>query len=287
MVFYLIILDAFSHNSITTGAKASGAVIRIFRHNDMSHLERVLRREIINGQPRTHRQWAHIIVAVEAIYSRDGDIVRLAELVQLRRKYRFSIWLDEAHSIGSLGSSGRGVCEHCGVNPKEIDFLMGSFAKSFGAAGGYIAANKNIISYLRFNSYAKVYSDSMPAPIAQQVISAIKFISENPEGQKRLKSLHENSVWFRHELIKRDFNVTGEDGSPIVSIVIPPFSLLSTVSRECLKNNLAVAILSLPQVDILEGRIRFCLNSQHTRAELLNAINTIDQICKDLPVKVH
>lgn len=283
----LIISDELNHNSIITGARSSGSTIRVFRHNDMEHLERILRREIINGQPRTHRPWGRIMVIVEGIYSMDGDLVKLVELVELRRKYHFSIWLDEAHSIGCMGRTGRGVCEHCGVNPKKIDFLMGTFTKSFGAAGGYIAGTKEVINWLRYHSFGNIYADAMPAPIAQQAMSVIKVLADNPEGAKRLKQLHENSVWFRNQLLKRDFNVLGEDGSPVVPIILPPFSLFATVSREALKKKLGLVVVSFPAVDILQGRIRICLNSQHSREELQNAINILEEVCVGLPAKRH
>ncbi|OHT13430.1 aminotransferase, classes I and II family protein [Tritrichomonas foetus] len=282
----LIISDALNHNSIITGVRSSGATVRVFRHNDMEHLERLLRREIINGQPRTHRPWGRIMVIVEGIYSMDGDIVKLTELVQLKRKYHFSIFLDEAHSIGCMGNTGRGVCEHCGVETREIDFMMGTFTKSFGAAGGYIAGSKKMINWLRLHSYGNIYADAMPAPIAQQAMSVIKVL-DNPEGARRLKQLHENSVWFRHELLKRDFNVLGEDGSPVVPIVLPPFSLFSTVSRECLLRSLGLVVVSFPAVDILEGRIRICLNSQHSKEELQKAIDILEEVCEGLPAKRH
>lgn len=283
----LIISDSLNHNSIITGARSSGARVQVFRHNEMDHLEKILRREIINGQPRTHRRWNHIMVIVEGIYSMDGDTVKLRELVTLKRKYKFTIWLDEAHSIGCMGRTGRGVCEHCGVDSSEIDFLMGTFTKSFGAAGGYVAGSKKIIDWLRYRSFGNIYADAMPAPIAQQAMSVLKVLMYNPEGERRLKQLHENSVWFRQELIRRNFKVLGEDGSPVVPIALPPFSLFTTVTRECLKKGLGLVAVSFPAVDILEGRIRICLNSMHSKDELKKAIDIIEEVCNDLPAKAY
>lgn len=116
----LLISDALNHTSIVNGARASSASIRVFRHNDSEHLEEVLREAIVQGQPKHHRPWKKIMVVVEGIYSMEGDICKLREIVDVCKKYKVYIYVDEAHSIGALGKSGRGVCEHAGVDPSEI-----------------------------------------------------------------------------------------------------------------------------------------------------------------------
>ena len=108
----------------------------------MDHLESILRTAIIEGQPRTHRPWRKILIVVEGVYSMEGSLVNLPEVIRLKKKYGAYIYLDEAHSIGALGPTGRGVVEHFGCDVNDIDIMMGTFTKSFGAAGGYIAANK-------------------------------------------------------------------------------------------------------------------------------------------------
>ncbi len=116
----LIISDSLNHTSIVNGARGSAANIRVFRHNDIDHLEKVLREAIVQGQPRFHRPWKKILVMVEGIYSMEGDICWLPEIVKVCKKYKAYIYVDEAHSIGALGKTGRGVCEHTGVDPKDI-----------------------------------------------------------------------------------------------------------------------------------------------------------------------
>ena len=108
----------------------------------MAHLEEVLRDSIIEGQPRTHRPWKKILIVVEGVYSMEGSVVNLPEVIALKKKYKAYLYLDEAHSIGALGKTGRGVVEHFGCSVKDVDIMMGTFTKSFGAAGGYIAADK-------------------------------------------------------------------------------------------------------------------------------------------------
>lgn len=116
----LIVSDSLNHTSIVNGARNSASNIRVFRHNDPSHLEDVLREAIVRGQPKHHRPWKKILVMVEGIYSMEGDICRLPEIVRICKKYKCYIYVDEAHSIGALGKTGRGVCEHTGVDTKDI-----------------------------------------------------------------------------------------------------------------------------------------------------------------------
>jgi serine palmitoyltransferase len=138
----LIISDSLNHNSIVNGARGSGATVRVFQHNSPAHLEEVLREQIAGGQPRTHRPWKKIIVIVEGIYSMEGELCKLPEIIAVCKKYKAYTYLDEAHSIGAVGQSGRGVCELLGVDPADVDIMMGTFTKSFGSCGGYIAASK-------------------------------------------------------------------------------------------------------------------------------------------------
>lgn len=280
----LILSDALNHNSIITGVRSSGASVRVIRHNDVEHLEELLRYHISYGQPLTRRPWGKILVIVEGIYSMDGDICRLAEIVALKKKYKFYIMLDEAHSIGCMGDTGRGVCEHTGVDPKDVDVLMGTFTKSFGAAGGYIAGSKELINWLRLKSYGNIYADAMPAPVAMQALKVLEVIDKE-DGKKRLKDLHENSTWFRQALKDRGYHVEGDPGSPVVALILRPFYVFTVVTRECLRRRLGLVVVSYPACDILEGRVRICLNSVHSRAELQEAIDILDDVCSRLPSK--
>ena len=116
----LIISDSLNHTSIVNGARASPSPIRVFKHNNPKHLEEILKEAIIKGQPKHHRPWKKIVVMVEGIYSMEGAICNLSEIVRICKKYKAYVYVDEAHSIGALGKTGRGVCEHCGVDPADI-----------------------------------------------------------------------------------------------------------------------------------------------------------------------
>ncbi|WRT65767.1 uncharacterized protein IL334_002716 [Kwoniella shivajii] len=169
----LVISDEFNHSSIRFGVRLSGASLRSFKHNDVDALEKLLREVISQGQPRTHRPWKKILVIVEGLYSMEGSLVNLPVLLELKKRYKFYLYVDEAHSIGALGPNGRGVCDYFGVDPREVDILMGTFTKSFGAAGGYIAGSKALIDRLRLRSHATCYAESVSPPILTQIIASM------------------------------------------------------------------------------------------------------------------
>lgn len=170
----LLISDELNHTSIVSGARASGAAIRIFRHNNTDHLEEILREAIVMGRPRTRRPWNKILVIVEGIYSMEGEYCDLANVVRVCKKYGAFVYLDEAHSVGAMGPTGRGCAEYCGVDTADIDIMMGTFTKSFGGMGGYIAASKDVISYLRKQCAGSAHHNSLSPAVCQQVISSFK-----------------------------------------------------------------------------------------------------------------
>ncbi|KAF7292843.1 Serine palmitoyltransferase 2 [Mycena indigotica] len=172
----LVISDELNHASIRFGVRLSGANVRMFKHNDMKELESVLRESISQGQPKTHRPWKKILVIVEGLFSMEGTFVDLPRVVELKKKYKFALWVDEAHSIGAVGPNGRGVADFFHINPREIDILMGTFTKSFGAAGGYVAASKTVIDRLRLRAYLGPYAEAMAPPVLVQIVASMASI---------------------------------------------------------------------------------------------------------------
>lgn len=170
----LIVSDELNHTSIVNGARASGAAIRTFRHNDSADLELTLREAIVYGQPRTRRPWNRILVVVEGIYSMEGEYCDLRNIVSVSKKYGAYVYLDEAHSIGAMGPTGRGCCEYTGVDPSEVDILMGTFTKSFGGMGGYVAADKRVVDMLRKECAGSAYHNSLSPVVCQQIISSFQ-----------------------------------------------------------------------------------------------------------------
>lgn len=277
----LIISDSLNHSSIVNGARGSGATIRVFQHNTPSHLEEVLREQIAEGQPRTHRPWKKIIVVVEGIYSMEGDLCKLPEIIAICKKYKAYSYLDEAHSIGAVGKTGRGVCELLGVDPADVDILMGTFTKSFGSCGGYIAGSKELIQYLKHTSPAHLYATSMSPPAVQQIISAIKVIlgeDGSCRGAQKLEQIRENSNFFRSELQSMGFEVLGDNDSPVMPIMLYNPGKIPAFSRECLKQNVAVVMSAFPATPLLLARARICISASHTKEDLIKGLEVISRI---------
>lgn len=172
------------------------------------------------------RAWKKIIIIVEGIYSMEGDILPLKEILQVTKKYGCYLYVDEAHSIGALGKGGRGVCEHAGVDPNDVDILMGTFTKSFGAVGGYIAASKEVVDFLRLHCFSFSYDTSISVPAIQQCLSALDVISGSDGtglGHKRILQLRDNSNYFRARLRSMGFHIVGDRDSPIIPLMFVPF----------------------------------------------------------------
>uniref|UniRef100_A0A8C6SV39 serine C-palmitoyltransferase n=1 Tax=Neogobius melanostomus TaxID=47308 RepID=A0A8C6SV39_9GOBI len=267
----LILSDELNHTSLILGARLSGATIRVFKHNNMHSLEKMLREAICSGQPRTHRPWKKILIMVEGIYSMEGSVVRLPEILALKKKYKAYLYLDEAHSIGAVGPTGRGVTELFNVNAADVDIMMGTFTKSFGACGGYIAGKKVLVDYIRRHSHSAIYATAMSPPVTEQVIRAMKCImgqDGGDEGIRRVRQLAENTRYFRARLKEMGFIIYGNDDSPVVPILLYMPAKVVAFAREMLRRKIGVVVVGFPATPITEARARFCLSAAHTRPML-------------------
>jgi serine palmitoyltransferase len=286
----LIISDELNHTSIVNGARVSGAAIRTFKHNDADNLDNVLREAIVMGAPRTRRPWKKIMVMVEGIYSMEGEYCNLKTIVAVCKKYGVYLYLDEAHSIGAMGPTGRGCCEYSGVDPNDVDVLMGTFTKSFGGMGGYIAASKECISFLRTRCSGSVYHNSLSPVVCQQILSAFKVImgeDGSDIGAKKLRALRDNSNYFRMRLNEMGLHVLGNYDSPIMPVMLYNPTKIPAFSRECYKRGLAVVVVGFPACPILLSRARFCISAGHTREDLDMALEKIDEICDVLKLRYN
>ena len=284
----LIISDELNHASIRYGARLSGAMIKMFKHNDMKDFERLLREVISQGQPRTHRPWKKILVVVEGLYSMEGTMCNLPALLALRKRYKFHLFVDEAHSIGALGPRGRGVCDYFGVDPAQVDILMGTFTKSFGANGGYIAADRAVIDKLRFTHAGAVFGEA-PAPLVlAQVAAALRIIDgalAPGQGEERLQRLAFNSRYLRLGLKRLGFIVYGCDDSPIVPILLYHPAKMPAFSREMLRRKISVVIVGYPATPLVTSRARLCVSAAHTKDDLDRFLAACDEIGAALQIK--
>ena len=284
----LIISDSLNHTSIVNGARNAPSQIRVFRHNDPAHLEEVLKEAIVKGQPRHHRPWTKIMVMVEGIYSMEGAICRLPLIVEICKRYKAYIYVDEAHSIGALGKTGRGVCEYTGVDPADIDILMGTFTKSFSGMGGYIAASKDVIAHLKSHASGIQYHNSLSPVVCQQILTAFTVImgkDGTDTGAKKLAALKNNSNYFRSEMVRLGLHVYGHMDSPIIPVMIYMPAKVAAFSRECLKRGVAVVVVGFPATSVVLSRARFCISAGHTKEDLDKAVQVIDEVTSLIGMK--
>lgn len=284
----LVISDELNHASIRWGSRLSGASIRIFDHNNMESLEKLLREVISQGQPRTHRPWRKILVVVEGLYSMEGTMCNLPGLVSLKDKYKFYLFIDEAHSIGALGRRGRGVCDFYGISPSKVDILMGTFTKSFGAAGGYVAGDAHTIEALRLTNAGSVLAEAMSPIILQQISTSLRSISrEIPglDGVERVERLAFNSIYLHLGLKKLGFIIYGHDYSPIIPLLLYNPAKMPAFSHEMLRRKIAVVIVAYPATPLVQSRVRFCVSAAHNKDDLDRLLEACDEIGDLLQLK--
>ncbi|XP_032668748.1 serine palmitoyltransferase 2 isoform X2 [Odontomachus brunneus] len=284
----LVLSDAKNHASLILGLRLSGAVIRVVEHNNVKHLEECLKKAVVFGQPQTGAPWRKIVIVVEGIYSMEGTIPYLPKLVELKKKYKAYLYLDEAHSIGSTGKRGRGICDYYNVDPHDIDILMGTYTKSFGSAGGYIAGKKALIDHLRIHCHAHTYASAMSPPVAQQIITSMQIIAGEDgtnEGKKLIKQLARNTRYFRRRLHQIGVIIYGNEDSPVVPMLVYLFSKIGAVVRTLTVRKIATVGVGFPATPIMEGRIRFCLSAAHTKEQLDYVLSHIEDIADTLGLR--
>jgi len=281
----LVLSDELNHRSIVEGVRLSGATVRAFKHSDMEVLEQELRKAVEQGQGGA--PWRKIFVVVEGIYSMEGDFTPLQEVVALKNLYNAYLYLDEAHSIGAVGATGRGVTELLDVPRSEVDVMMGTFTKSFGSAGGYVASSKAVIDTLRRDAPGSVFAFAMPPPCAAQALAALRVISGTcggSTGSKKLAQIRDNSNFFREALEAEGFKVLGASDSPIIPVMLHHSIKMGQFSRRCLQSGIAVVIVGYPAVPVLYERVRFCISAAHTREQLTSVVQKVTAIGRELGV---
>ncbi|XP_048480293.1 serine palmitoyltransferase 2 [Plutella xylostella] len=274
----LVLSDENNHASLILGLRLSRVKVRVFKHNDMRHLERLARRAVAEGK------WKKIVIVVEGIYSMEGSIVPLPAIMALKKKYNLYLYLDEAHSIGAMGPRGRGVTDYWGVDARDVDILMGTFTKSFGAAGGYIAGSHRLTSWLRAHGHAHGYAHSMAPAVAAQILTSMRAL-DTPPGRARVATLRDNTRHFRQRLRSMGILTFGHDDSPVVPMLVYTFSKMVCTVERLTERSLATVGVGFPATPLNKARIRFCLSAAHTRAQLDQCLDAIDDIADELGLR--
>jgi 8-amino-7-oxononanoate synthase len=261
----VIFYDEYIHKSAQLGAAMSGAKALSFSHNDMDSLEEAL---------QTHRaQGKNALIVVEGVYSMDGDISNLPKLVELKQRYQTLLMVDEAHSIGVLGKTGRGVAEHFGISVNDVDIWMGTLSKSFASCGGYIAGNGELIEYLRYTAPGFVYSVGLAPPMAAAALKSIQLVQEEPH---RVAQLHSRVSMF-HELAREaGFNLGGaNEASAVLPVIVGRPDRTIALSRVLMDKGVLALPIGYPAVSKTKARVRFFISCSHTEDDIRRTVEII------------
>jgi 8-amino-7-oxononanoate synthase len=252
----VIFSDALNHASIIDGIKLSGARVKIFRHRDPAHLEVLLKKHVSSRNRK--------LIITDTVFSMDGDVAPLKDILSLSRKYDARLMIDDAHATGVLGRSGRGGLEHFGIRSGDI-IQMGTLSKAAGCFGGFVAGRKGLVTLLMNRARSFIYSTSLPPADVGAAIKAIDILADSSEGLR--KRLWKNRERLRRGLQKAGFDTLGSE-TPIVPLLIGDVKKTMHVAGHLLKNNIYAPAIRPPTVPEGKCRIRLSVTAGHTYEEI-------------------
>ena len=265
-----IFLDSLDHACIIDGSRLSFSEVRKFRHNDMADLEKKLWLT-----PRN----APKLIVVDGVYSMEGDIAPLPDLIKLAKKYKASVMVDDAHGLGVIGENGSGTASHFGLT-KETDLIMGTFSKSFGSLGGFIAGDKVVIDYLKHNSRSLIFSASMTPAAVAAASTALDIMINEPERRENLWKVTRHA----QEAFKAAGFDTGHTQSPIIPLFVRDTIKAMTIVPRAYEQGVFITPVIAPAVPEKDVLIRFALMATHTTEQVDEAVEKLTKIFRDLDI---
>ena len=265
-----LLLDSLNHASIIEGSRLSFGRVWKYNHNDMDSLEAKLKQ----CSPEAIK-----LIVSDGVFSMEGDIVPLPEMVALAEKYDADIMIDDAHSLGVLGHQGRGTADHFGLTDK-VDLIMGTFSKSFGSLGGFIAADFDVINYLKHNARSLIFSASMPPANVAAASRAIDIMLSEPE---RIQHLWDLTHYARRQFQERGFD-TGHSETPIIPLFVRNSEKSFWLCNRLLEDGVFVTPVIAPAVLDSDSLIRFALMATHSFAQVDEAIEKITRAFQEAKV---
>jgi 8-amino-7-oxononanoate synthase len=256
-----LLLDRLNHASIIEGSRLSMAKQFKYRHNDMEQLEKFLQQ----CEPDKIK-----LIVADGVFSMEGDLAKLPEMVDLAKKYNASIMIDEAHSLGVFGETGAGVCEHFGVQ-NDVELVMGTFSKSLATIGGFIASNKDVINYLKHNSRTLIFSASITPAAAGAVLAALEVMEEE---KWRQKALWDNTHRMLQAFKDKGFE-TGHTTTPIIPLYVRDNEKTFRLTRMLMDDGVFVNPVVSPAVPSQDTLIRISLMATHTFDQIDEAVEKI------------
>jgi len=265
----VVISDALNHASIIDSIRACKAARRIYPHSDLAALEQALR-ETAGCRTR--------MIVTDGVFSMEGDIARLPEIVDLARRHDAVVVVDDSHGTGVLGATGRGTAEHFGLHG-EIDVITSTLGKALGgAAGGFIAAGAEIVDYLVQRSRPQLFSNALPPTVAASALAAVRCLEAEPQ---RVARLRENAAYFRAGLAERGFKpLAGQ--TPIVPVILGDTALAIRASQLLLEQGVFVTGFGYPVVPQGQARVRCQVSAAHSRDDLDEALAAFGRVGRTL-----
>jgi len=267
----LILHDTLAHNSIIQGAELSDATRRAFAHNDWMAMDAVLS----EGRHRYRR----VLIAIEGVYSMDGDFPDLPRFVELKKKHKTLLLVDEAHSLGTMGPTGRGIGEHWGVARSDVDLWMGTLSKSLASCGGYIAGSVELVEYLKYTAPGFVYSVGISPPNAAAALTSLTVLQRQPQ---RVNLLHELSALFLKLAGQKGLDTGLAAGTPVIPVIVGSSAKSLRLSNALFKRGINVQPILYPVVPEHSARLRFFITTNHTREQIRTTVSAIADELKAL-----
>ena len=266
----LILHDILAHNSIIQGAMLSGATRRAFAHNDWRALDTLL--------SEVRHRYRRVLIAIEGVYSMDGDFPELPRFVELKKKHKTLLLVDEAHSLGTMGATGRGIGEHWGVARADVDLWMGTLSKSLASCGGYIAGSAELVEYLKYTAPGFVYSVGMSPPNAAAALAALTVLQREPQRVARLREL---AALFLKLARERGLNTGSAAGTPVIPVIVGSSVKSLRLSRALFERGINVQPILHPAVPDHSARLRFFITTNHSEAQIRATVNAVaDELAK-------
>jgi len=262
----LIVHDELIHNSILQGITLSGARRLSFPHNDWSALDTIL----VNQRHHFER----VLVVLEGIYSMDGDHPDLPRFVEIKHKHKIFLMVDEAHSLGVMGKTGRGIREHFGLEGKDVDIWMGTLSKTLAGCGGYIAGELALVEHLKFLAPGFLYSVGMPPPVAAASLAALKILQQEPERVTRLQEL---GRIFLELARAADIDTGTSCGLAVIPAITGSSIRAARLAAALFKRGINVQPILYPAVPEKSARLRFFISCQHTEKQITGTVQALSE----------
>ena len=266
----VVVLDKWDHASIVDGTRLGMAEVKRFKHNDMDHLKKVL-----DQIPKDKG----ILIVVDGVFSMEGDIANLPELVKIKKEYGARLMVDDAHSVGILGENGAGTAEHFGLTD-EVDLIMCTFSKSFASLGGFVAGEAKVIDYIKHFARPMIFSAALPPAQVAAAKASLQIIKTD---RKRRENLWENTRFWQEGLKKLGFDI-GETQTPIVPVIIGDDMLTFAIWKKLMEYGVYTNPVITPAVPPGRQLLRTSIMATHTKEQLQRALDAFEKAGKELGV---